>query len=190
VTAVGSHVFPIVHAGSEVRMSDGSYGSSYHQSHHGGAPQGEWSLEAYAGQNAARSHDPPKKQFENPDFGDFTLPTIPTSRPIRPPGPGEPTTFGEAIANHFDPDTTWGKTNRFLTPVGLLAGLGFGVWKAFLSGAGLAAPAAAVEVLKWTFAGLAGGMLFTMALVAALSVGILLGILALLGLLLNVLTGT
>jgi hypothetical protein len=103
--------------------------------------------------------------------------------------PDGPRTFGEAFGAHFDPDTGWGMTNRILVPVGAMAGLGFGLWKALFSGAALDLGAAALTIAQWTLAGAAGGALFLMGLVAAASIGLLVGILFLLGLLLEVLAG-
>lgn len=103
--------------------------------------------------------------------------------------PGGPRTFGEAFAAHFDPETGWGAANRLLVPVGAVVGFGFGFWKAVLAGGGLALGEALVTIAMWTLAGVAGGALFLMALVAAASIGLLVGLLFLLGLLLDFLAG-
>ena len=101
---------------------------------------------------------------------------------------GEPETFGEAFDAAFG-DSTFGRTNRLLAKLGAAGGFGYGVWLVVGGSGGSGLGAIALTVAKWTAIGGVGGALFLMALVAAASVAFLLGILAGLGLLLNVVAG-
>ena len=162
-------------------MSD--YGRGYHGAHHGAAGQGKQTLGTWAGQNAAATHRPKPEAFSNPTFGDVQLP--PAITPSGSAGPAKPT----GPYSHYDSDTTWGRGNRLFTLLGTVGGLGYGVWVAMLSGGGSALGTGPLGIAKWTLAGAVGGALFQMALVAALSLGLLFAILWGLGLLLKLLAG-
>jgi hypothetical protein len=165
-------------------MNDGSYGSGYHGSHHGAGPQGPITPATIAGQNAAATHRPKEQGFQNPSFGGYAgpPPIIPTAQPSAP--------YSGPPYSHYDRDSLWGRGNRLFTLVGAIAGVGYGVWSALFSGGTAGLGSAVLTTLKWAGAGLVGGALFQMGVVAALSLGLLWGILMLLGLLLNLLAGT